>query len=378
VTAPLPGRLSLAVALACPAVGLGVVSGHAQSPDLDEPPLFRTHEALAVTLTADISALLDDRRESPDRPATLTVTDAEGVRHEIGAEVRTRGQFRLDPANCTFPPLRIDVDRSDAEGTVFEDQDDLKVVASCRPGWASYEQLVRAEYLAYRMYQAVSDHAFGVRLLELTLVDDSGENPTETREAFLIEEDDVLAERLEAAVFDLEEGKNLPPGAFEPVAATTNAVFQYMIGNTDWSDVAGHNVEILDRGGIAIVVPYDFDFSGLVDAPYSTPAPDLGLTDVRERRYRGWCANPFTTRTVLDRFRAAETEILGLWQSDPVLEDDTRRRGAGYLEAFFDAIETDERAQRRFLRDCRRAEDRVGDVTSSGSPLSNSWSDGTS
>jgi hypothetical protein len=369
----------LALAVACIGAGVVPARGYAQSSDpADPPPLFRAHEPLVVTLTADISALLDDRRESPDRPATLTVVDADGARHDVGAEVRTRGEFRLDPANCAFPPLRIDVDRSDAVGTVFESQDDLKLVASCRPGLDAYEQLVRAEYLAYRMYQEVSEQAFRVRLLELTLVDASGENPPQTRGAFLIEEDDVLADRLGATIFDLEEGKNLPPDAFEPVAATTNAVFQYMIGNTDWSDIAGHNVEILERDGIAIVVPYDFDFSGLVDAPYSAPAPDLGLTDVRERRYRGWCANPVTTRAVLDRFRAAQARVLDLWASDGGLEDDARRRGARYLEAFFDAIETDERAQRRFLRDCRRAEDRVGDVTSTGSPLSNLWSDGTS
>lgn len=379
VWASLAARSRRSVALACFAVGWVGAGGHAQSPDsVEPPPLFRVHDLLPVSLTADISALLDDRSESPDRPATLTVTDPDGVRHEVGAEVRTRGEFRLDPSNCSFPPLRIDVDRSDAVGTVFEDQDDLKLVASCRPGRDSYEELVRAEYLAYRMYQAVSDQAFRVRPLRLTLIDGSGENPTETRGAFAIEEDDVLASRLGATIFDLEEGKNLPPEAFEPVAATTNAVFQYMIGNTDWSDIAGHNVELLERGGIAIVVPYDFDFSGLVDAPYSSPAPDLGLSDVRERRYRGWCANPFTNRTVLDRFRAAEDEIMRLWESDPELEDDTRRRGARYLQGFFDAIETDERAQRRFLRHCRRAEDRVGDVTSEGSPLSNAWSNGTS
>jgi len=194
---------------------------------------------------------------------------------------------------------------------------------------------------------------FRVRLVRLTLIDSSGDRDPETRPAFLVEENDALAERLGTTIFDLEEGKNLPASAFDPVSAVTTATFQYMIGNTDWSDIAGHNVEILQRGGGAKVVPYDFDFAGLVDAPYATPNPTFGLRSVRERYYRGWCGNPFNTRLVLDRFREARGDIMALWNTFQGLTDATRRSATRYLGEFFDAIETDERAQRSFLRDCR-------------------------
>ena len=133
----------------------------------------------------------------------------------------------------------------------------------------------------------------------------------------------------------------------------STALFEYMVGNPDWSDVAGHNVELLERAGAAVVVPYDFDFSGLVDAPYAFPPEALGLSSVRERVYRGWCANPVITAAALQRYRSAEADVLSLWRNDPLIDDDTRRRAISYLESFYDAIETDERARRRFLRDCR-------------------------
>jgi len=102
-----------------------------------------------------------------------------------------------------------------------------------------------------------------------------------------------------------------------------------------------------------VPVPYDFDFSGLVDAPYATPPPEYQLDSVRERYYRGWCVNPFATATALNAFRDAHQAILELWRTAPVPGEETRLRAIGYLEEFFDEIATDERAQRRFLRDCR-------------------------
>ena len=366
-----PGLIAGAIGLALAgAIGLALgpapAAAQVDSPPRDTsatlPPLFAVHEPLEMTITADFTALRDDRGASPDRPALLTVPagratpsgesgDAGTV--NVGASIRTRGAFRLDPGNCSFPPLRIDVEGSDARGTVLEGQDDLKLVSSCRPGRSTYDELVPLEYLVYRTYQHTTDQSFRVRLLRVTLVDTSGEQPPESRTAFVIEDADALAERFGATVFEMEERRNLPASAFEPVGRTRNAVFQYMIGNADWSEVAAHNVEILDRSGVALVVPYDFDFSGVVDAPYAVPPAELGLDSVQERVYRGWCANEFTTRTVLETFRAARAEVMALWSGAGGLGEDTRRRATGYLEDFFDAIETDERAERRFLRDCR-------------------------
>lgn len=327
----------------------------AQSPEpVDSiPPLFSSYEPIPITLTADLGALRGDRNESPDRPALLTVPLLDGGATDLDIQVRTRGEFRLDPANCSFPPLRLDVPASRAAGTVFAGQDKLKVVSSCRPGRDTYDQLVLKEYLVYRMYQVLTPRSYRVRLVQLTLIDTRDEAETETRTAFLIEEDEALAARLGGSVFELEEGKNLPNTAFEPMAHLMTAVFQYMIGSTDWSAVAGHNVEIIDRGGVATAVPYDFDISGLVDAPYATSNPDYDLDSVRDRYYRGWCTNPINTRAVLDTFRSSQEEVMALWVDVEGLSADTTNRARRYLEEFFDSIETDERAQRRFLRDCR-------------------------
>jgi hypothetical protein len=334
------------------------LSGQSDTTDRAEvgvPPLFASDAPFPMTITADIEALLGDRRESPDRPATFgvpTLADATVLR-DVPGEVRTRGAFRLDPSHCSFPPVRIDVDGSDPDGTVLEGQDHLKLVSSCRPGRDQYDELVRLEYLVYRTYALIADASFRTREILVTFVDARGIRDPETRPGFLVEQDDALAARMGAVVYELEEGKNLPPGALDPTSMLNTAVFQYMVGNPDWSDVAGHNVELLDRGGVAIVVPYDFDFTGLVDAPYAIPPEQFGLDSVRDRIYRGWCASPLRTAAALDRFRTSERAVMALWAGAEGLSDDTRRHAISYLESFYDAIETDDRAQRRFLRDCR-------------------------
>ena len=321
-----------------------------------EPALFATDEAIEVTLTADFSLLDDDRRESPERPAAVTVTNGSGEEVTIEAQLRTRGLFRLDKANCTFPPLRLNLKKKQTAGTEFEGQDKLKIVAPCRPNRSSYEQLVLNEYLAYRAFAMITATSFDVRLARITYVDESGHDDPFTRLAFFIEDDDALAARvgMGSEVFDIPEGKNLPHGIFDPVTSQTMAIFQYMIGNTDWSDVAGHNVEVLGIGGIALPVPYDFDFSGIVDATYSTPDPSLGIKRVRERMYRGWCRSGVDPEPILERFRAAEPEIMALYREFPYLEDGERNRSVRYLEAFFEDIATAQRADRQFLRHCRQ------------------------
>jgi hypothetical protein len=354
------GSLRLVLSAVLCAVGAGPVSGQALD-TLGLAPLFADDEPLPLTITADVGALRGDRRESPDRPAVFTVPTVGseprlGAAAEVSGEVRTRGAFRLDPANCSFPPLRLEVAAGAGAGTALEGQDDLKLVSSCRPGRASYDELVTLEYLVYRTYALVTDLSFRTRRIVMTLVDSRSEAEDATRPGFLIEENDALARRTGATVFELEEGRILPSWGLEPRSMMTTAVFQYMVGNSDWSDVAGHNVELLERAGAALVVPYDFDFTGVVDAPYAVPPAMFGLSSVRERIYRGWCATPLVTTMTLDRFRAVEAAVMSLWTGSEALNDDTRRRAVAYLEEFFDAIETDERAERVFLRDCRRQE----------------------
>ena len=68
----------------------------------------------------------------------------------------------------------------------------------------------------------------------------------------------------------------------------TLAVFEYLIGNTDWSVPYQHNIRLLTVPAIKnpVPVPYDFDQAGLVEAFYALPSENIGVASVRERVYR--------------------------------------------------------------------------------------------
>ena len=85
--------------------------------------------------------------------------------------------------------------------------------------------------------------------------------------------------------------RKMRPNQTEPNTFLTMAVFQYLIGNTDWSVQYMQNIKLVAADSIAVpvAVAYDFDHSGMVNAPYAKPAEELRMSSVRERRYRGYC-----------------------------------------------------------------------------------------
>ncbi len=319
----------------------------------DTVPLFAAREPIELSLVADFSAIRSDRAATPEERPALLVLAADPSRDTIEAQLRPRGDFRRDPGNCTFPPLRLNLKTKQAEGTAFEGQDKLKVVVPCRPALDAYEQYVLTEYTIYRMYGLITEASFRVRLARINFVDTSGGNEPFTRWAFFIEDDDALAARLGGQKLDIPEGNHVRVEYLDARQAALVAVFQYMIGNTDWADDAVHNIELVQAYGAIRPVPYDFDFSGLVNAPYAIPDPKLGTKTVRERLYRGWCRTDVDTETILRTFRDNREAIATTVAETPGVSADGVRAAMGYLDGFWEAIETPERAQRRIFRDCR-------------------------
>ena len=76
---------------------------------------------------------------------------------------------------------------------------------------------------------------------------------------------------------------------------TLVALFEYMIGNTDWSVPAYHNIKLMqDRKNpesIPFAVPYDLNHCGFVNAPYAVPPEELGIETVKDRMYRGFSSS---------------------------------------------------------------------------------------
>jgi hypothetical protein len=249
-----------------------------------------------------------------------------------------------------MPPIRLNFPKSQTEGTVFEGQDKLKLVTHCRDG-DSYEQNLFEEFVAYRTYNLITAFSFRVRLARITYNDTSGRDGPITRYAFLIEDEDALAERFQGQILDVP---SIEPQQYSQAALLLADIFQYMIGNTDWSTIQFHNVKLLRTAtGAYLPIPYDFDWSGLVSARYAEPNPTLGIRSVRQRLYRGFCGAALDYEAAFQRFIEQKNAVFEMIEGIDEMPQRARREAREYYEGFFETIEDPGRANRNIIRACR-------------------------
>lgn len=104
--------------------------------------------------------------------------------------------------------------------------------------------------------------------------------------------------------------------------------------------------------GRRVPVPYDFDYSGVVDAAYAVPNPLLGQSSVRDRLYLGPCLpTPLLNRTLV-RFTQNRAALLGVYDSAPMLKAQYRAKAAAYLERFYERVRTPSGVKKAFVDRC--------------------------
>ena len=323
-----------------------------------EPPLFASHDVIEVTINAPLKALVNDNDAEPGyRPATLQYDDADGNTHTLDIGIRPRGKNRRKKEVCEFPPLRLNFRSSQTAGTVFAGQDKLKLVAHCRRG-SSFRQYVLQEYLVYRVLNQLTEQSFKVRLLSVTYNStDSRKKPLNSH-AFVIEDRDHMAAR---GGFEYRAPQSIRRHELDDEAGTLVGVFQYLIGNTDWSMLDGpgddrccHNMVLISRNdGAYVPVPYDFDYSGIINTPYAIPSQAVKIRSVRTRVYRGFCKPPELLAATLQRFRDKKQEIYDLYSGQPGLASATVTKTTKYLDEFYKTIDDERRRERRIVGRCR-------------------------
>lgn len=306
---------------------------------------------LAITLTANLKRLRDDKNaDAPYRAATLSYA-ADGKTVAVPARVRTRGIWRLK--TCEFPPLRVNFTSEDARKTVFKGVDNPKLVGYCRDDDQG-EQYVLQEFQLYRVYRLLTPASHAVRLVRITYVDSASGKPRTTRYGFFSEDPDALAARMSGKMLKLT---GAGPGDVDPYPSALVGVFTYMIGNTDFAISALHNAEVVlrDNGEMWPVV-YDFDFSGAVNARYAVPDPRLHIATVRDRTYRGYCVPVEEYPKVFALFNQKKDAIYALYHDDigrllrKSVVDETLR----YFDDFYKTINNPRDAKSLIIDECKK------------------------
>jgi len=321
------------------------------NPDSLEYPLFNSHDILELSLTFNWKELVFDVGDNPSsHDALLTYIETEGNSVSIPVEIQARGHYRRSRDNCDFPPIRIRFSEDKVTNTLFSGQDKLKLVTHCSDNRVIFSKYLLKEYLAYRIYNLLCDEGYKVRLAKITYNDRGGKNKQLIRFAFFIEKTEHLASRIGGTEIEFS---GLAKEITDQKLTLIFSVFQYLIGNTDWSIPGLHNVKLISLPGSNYVpVPYDFDFSGLVGTYYAIPDPKIPIKSIFQRIYRGPCVELETILPVLELFNGKKSEIYSLISDFEYMEEKERAKVLRYFDKFYKTLNNDRKLKREFIFNC--------------------------
>ncbi len=322
------------------------------SPAAGLDTLFMSDQILKLELRSDFSAIQIDRAESPEEhDGELVYRSPEGKIISFSVKVMARGNFRRNPENCNFPPLRLNFKKNEVKNTIFDNQDKLKLVTPCQ-----FEEEVLEEYAIYKMYNLVTDKSFRVRLAKITYFDTGNGKKVFERYSFFIEDKDHLADRIGA----IADERILPPNKLENDNFKYLPVFQYMIGQKDWYITTSHNIAIMqpiDTTLAPYAVPYDFDFSALVDAEYSMAEGVPNSIGTNRREYRGVCLTPSEFEEIFAFFRRLRPEFESVINNMNLISKSERKWMINYIGYFYKVIENDDLIKQEFIDRCLTKKD---------------------
>jgi hypothetical protein len=311
---------------------------------------YAAAEPLQVRLTTNIRRIRGDKADKePWRAAVLSYTDAEGKNVEVPMRIRTRGIWRLK--NCEFPPIRMNFRNEETKGTVFYGLDKPKLVNYCKDQ-DEYETYIQQEMQLYRIYNLLTPASHRARLLKITYADSASGKVHATRMGIIVEEPEIMAARLGGPLVEIKGASSVD---LDPFHDALSAVFQYLIGNTDWSINQLHNMELVrEADGDYFPIPYDFDFAGAINAPYTSVDPKLRIVSVRQRLFRGYCQDEEHFQAAFKLFNEKKDAIYALY-SDPIgiaMPKKTVQETLKYFDEFYETINDPKRAKSQIIDRC--------------------------
>lgn len=321
---------------------------YASGQDLSFLHHIRQDSAIDLYLRADWKKIEKTKKEKLYMPCELQTQSFSGDSISILAQVRTRGHMRLEM--CSFPPLKLKIDKSELTKYDLAPLDEMDIVHRCHDGIV-YNQCLLREYLAYKIWEEISPYHFKTQLVRMHYLNPDGSSAHESNYAFLVENSEEVVDRLGGRRY---KTPIISKASLDKRVFLTVALFEFMIGNTDWYIPSRHNLDFVALPGhtLLVTIPYDFDYSGLVGAPYAVAHEKLKLPSVDVRYYQGWCHPEPEVDEALKNFLAQKEDILSLPRSIEGLDEKSIKHAISYISEFYDIIENPKKLENQIIRHC--------------------------
>ncbi len=319
--------------------------------------LFSNTEMMEITLTGPWALLRKRIEVDASYAAQMTYQGIDGQAQTVDIEAEPRGKSRRHKI-CDFPPLKIHLKKKKMKDTVFRGNKKLHMVTYCK-NKDKYEQYYIKEFLAYRIYNQITELSVNVKPLMIDFTD-SKSGKTITRFGFLTEDFDDTAKRNNLQRLTTPR---VHPVDIDPLQTSYFSLFQYLIGNLDWSALSGpdkdrccHNARLIGTENTEkprFVIPYDFDSSGLVNASYALPPDSVHIRTVKTRVYRGFCAHNQELPKAVSLFEDKKADILALFKNSKVLSPNNQKYLIKYIEDFYATLADPKRFKKEITDKCR-------------------------
>ena len=288
-------------------------------------------EGAALTLELDLTDLINNKNTKTYFPGSLTTADGKMMK----VEARSRGKFRR--RICDIPPLKLKLSKKELRANGLDTLNEIKLVVPCFSDPRGEDLLLR-EYVAYRMFERISPYSVRARLVKVIFRDKHVEEVKRPVYCLLVEHEEQVAARLKGKIV---EEYGLKADSLQTEQAALTAVFAYMIGNTDWGVADVRNVYLFKSAPDAKtrLIPFDFDFSGLVNAPYAVPKAETGLKNVKERRLLAEGIPVAAIRQATETIKGAQADLMAMCVAD-YFGKNTSKELTRYLESFFQNIDS--------------------------------------
>lgn len=314
--------------------------------------LFVSDEVIKIELRSDFTAIQKDRSENPEyHDCELIYYSPDGKDVKLSVKIMARGNFRRDPKHCDFPPLFVNFKKSEVKHTIFENQNRLKLVTHC-----IYEEDLIEEYLLYKIYNLITDLSLQVRLARITYFDTALDKKLFIKYSFFIEDKDHAAERNNA----IEKDRFLTPFVLNQENYKRLSFFEYMIGNKDWYVSSRKNIIIMqpsDTTQPPCAVPYDFDFSGFVNASYTKPK---GISEdllVERRVWKGICYTLSEIQEVGKYYQNLRPAFEAVIKRQKLISMYDKTQLLDYISQFCKIINDDNLIKQEFMTTCETKRD---------------------
>lgn len=341
------------------------------------PAVFSSYSVLAATIEAPFAELIENGRQREEYTVTgvLKLTDGGSTTFE-NVRITTRGHTSLRESECTFPKLKLDLTGSAVDRTILDGIGVLKIGTHCSdkadgPGgkygrWPN-EKSAHREAFVYRLLETMGVPSLKARPARLTYVDTGKRSRISepiVRDAILLEDDSEARERYNARSEVSPKQFGSAPSVFAMPDLARLFFAEAMIGNFDWclrmspGDTYRCNdttpiwnvLGFIKSEGMAVPLMHDFDLAGLVTTRHTwfpkvfnrAFADSEAEVEVLAQVQRTRSVFPRdlldATRRALAARKAAAYRAL----ADSPMDDTGRTAARTYLDAFFEAIETEE------------------------------------